>query len=436
VIANLLTLVLALAAGDARPPLSLGEAAALAARHAPTVEAAAARAEGADAAAREAAARLGPTLSVDGGFAYTNDPVDVFALTLKQERFSAQEFFAGDPNAPSARQDWSAVVSAGWSADVFGVARHASRAADAGRDAASLDAKRSIDGAALEAVAAFLVARRAQDSREILAARESDAARDVEIARSLFEAGTVTAADPARARASLAEIGAQRAATEAAERSGRAALARRIGTEEASRPLGPIPPPARSEPGPASSPRADVVAADLAADAAREAVASARAERWPMLSVGGRYELHAPRPGSRWGDSAAVFAGLRVPIYTSGVQSARAAHASARSHEAEASARERRGAAAEETERARGEFAAARARVDAFVDQEAAAREAREIQQERYREGAARLTDLLEARAAETAARLGALAARADLALAEANLRFALGMPLFEEEKR
>ncbi|MGE5414876.1 MAG: TolC family protein, partial [Syntrophomonadaceae bacterium] len=65
----------------------------------------------------------------------------------------------------------------------------------------------------------------------------------------------------------------------------------------------------------------------------------------------------------------------------------------------------------------------------AFAEAEAAARQAREIQQARYAEGAARLSDLLEARAAELRARIGVSAAAADAVVAEANLRLALGLP-------
>jgi outer membrane protein TolC len=431
-------IVLALAAWaalSAEPrELTLREAASIAASEAPAVEQATARADAAAAAAGEARSRLGPGLTLDAGFVSTDDPVDVFGLTLKQQRFSAQDFFAGNPNEPSAIRDWSAALSASWSADLFGVHRSSFRAARAGREAARLALRRARDGAALEAVAAFVQARRGQDSREILAARQADAARDVELADSLRDAGVVTAADPARARAALAEVRAQAAAAEAAERSGRAALARRIGAENAARPLAPVP--SGSLPvGTIAATRPDVEAAELEAASARELERSARAGRWPSLALGARYELHAPRPTAHYGDSLAASAGVRVPLFASGAVGARVAQAGAQARSAEAAARERRLSAEEDVARARADLAAADARVQAFSDEEAAARQAREIQQERYREGAARLTDLLEARAAETGARLGAIAARADRALAESNLRFALGLPIEGEEK-
>jgi outer membrane protein TolC len=79
---------------------------------------------------------------------------------------------------------------------------------------------------------------------------------------------------------------------------------------------------------------------------------------------------------------------------------------------------------------------AAEARLSAFGQAETAAKTAREIQQARYEEGAARLSDVLEARSAELSARLGAAAARSERAVAEARLRLSLGLPPEGEERR
>jgi outer membrane protein TolC len=85
--------------------------------------------------------------------------------------------------------------------------------------------------------------------------------------------------------------------------------------------------------------------------------------------------------------------------------------------------------------RARADLAAALAQSAAFREAENAASEARRIRQARYDEGAARLTDLLDARAAELRARLGASAATAQAVIAHANLRLALGLPPEGDER-
>lgn len=420
-------LVLMLAAGAAAAPLTLEEAAALAGG-APAVVRARAETDGARAQLASARSRLGPSLTADVGFFGTDDPANVFRLALQQERFSPTGFFASDPNDAEFTNDWNAAISAEWTVDLFGSLRREARAADAAVDAFDRSAGRERDAAAFQAISAFGAARAAEEALALLAERESDAREDVEIAAALEEQGMVTPADPARARAALAEVRAEIAAYRASLADARAALGTLIGAEAAARPLAPLPP---SGPAPAedSPVRADVAAAELAAHSARERHAAASASRWPALLVSGRYEMHAERPGSRWGDSASVFGGLRIPIFASGGITSRIARTRAGVASAEASAREIRRAAEKDVLSARSLLSAAEARRSAFGEAEVAARTAREIQEARYQEGAARLADLIEARAAELRARLGASAASSERTIAEARLRLALGLP-------
>jgi outer membrane protein TolC len=232
-------LVLAVtAAVSAEAPLTLREAAALAAGEAPAV--ARARAETDLARARETAARsrLGPSLTADVGFLSSNDPVDAFSLALKEERFSAAEFFASDPNNPGTVHDWSGILAASWTVDLFGAARGEARAAAGTVHAAERSAGRTRDTTAMQAVAAFAGARRAEEALALLGEREADARRDAAIAASLQEQGMTTAADPARARAALAEVQAEAAGHRAALEEARAALAALIGQARRRRRVG------------------------------------------------------------------------------------------------------------------------------------------------------------------------------------------------------
>lgn len=431
---NILTLLLAVSAAVApAAPLTVGEAAALAAGESPAMTRA--RAETDLARARESAARsrLGPALTADIGFLSTNDPVDAFSLSLKQERFSAAGFFASDPNHPGSFSDWSGALSASWTVDLFGAARGEARAAAGSARAAERSAGRTRDASAMQAVLAFAAARRAEDALAMLEEREADARRDAAIAVTLQEQGMTTAADPARARAALAEVRAEGAGHRAALEEARAALAALIGPEAARRPLAELPGP-RAVPEAATGERDDVAAAELAAKAARYQEKAASRSRWPSLAIRGRYELHAPRPADRWGDSASVFGGFRIPLFASGAIDSRVAESRAAALSAEATAEASRRAAQKEIASARAALSASEARLAAFSEAEAAARQAREIQQARYDEGAARLADLLEARAAELRARLGASGAKSERLAAEGTLRLALGLPPEGEE--
>ncbi len=408
-------------------PLTLQQAASLAAGGAPVVERAKADTDRARASESSAKSALGPTLFGDVGFLTSNNPVTVFSLALEQQRFSAEEFFRSDPNDPPFTKDWSAAVAAAWSVDIFGSARSAARAAGAAAEAADRAARRTGDGAALQAIAAFVEARRAEDTLAILAERQADADRDEALARALYEEGIATSADPARALAVAAEVRAESAAVRASASTARATLAGLIGEEAAARPLAPLPEPTPA-PAPPASTRDDVVAAELSLESARQAARSADASRWPSLVVSGRYEFHSPTAGGRYGDSGTAFAGIRVPIFESGAVSARVAEAQASARAAEAALSERRRAAQTEVLSAKARAEAAASRQVSFEDAREAAGRARKIQQARYEEGAARLSDLLEARSAELRARMGAIGAAADRVLSEANLRMALGL--------
>lgn len=426
----MMLLGLVFAAVVASEPLTLPEAAALAAAGAPAVERA--RADADVARARQAAARsqLGPSLFANASFLSSDNPVTAFSLALEQKRFSAEGFFASDPNQPPFTNDWSGSLAAAWTIDLFGSARAGARAAGDAAGAADLASRRVRDAVVFRAIAAFSRAWRAEEALGILSQREADAERDLEIAAALSDEGLTTAADPARAKAALAEVRAERAGQQAALEGSRAELVTLIGPEAASRPFAPLParkaPPAARE---ASPERADVAASALAASAAQESARAAAASRWPTLVVTGLYEAHAPTPGGRYGTAATVFAGVRVPIFASGGIDAHIAEARAAARSAQAAGRELRLAAESDVVRARAELGAAAVRRTAFESAAAAAREAREILEARYAEGVAKLSDLLEARAAELRARMGASAAASDEVIADANLRLALGLP-------
>src|SRR5512138_441438 len=350
-------LFLAVGATEAAGPLTVEEAAALAGAEAPSVVRANAETDRARAQLAATRSRLGPTLTADVGFFGTDDPAGVFRLALQQERFSPAGFFASDPNDASFTRDWSGAISAEWTVDLFGSRHGEARAARESAAASDRNARRAKDTAAFRAISAFAAARAADEAIALLLEREADAREDVRIATSLREQGIVTPADPARANAALAELQAEVAGYRAALANARAELATLIGPHAAGRPLAPLPPPRRPPEGDATD-RDDVAAADLAVKSARERQGAASASRWPLLFVSGRYELHAERPGARWGNSTSVFGGFRIPIFASGGIESRIVEARAGILSAEASAQETRRAAEKEILSARSELAA------------------------------------------------------------------------------
>jgi outer membrane protein TolC len=100
---SLVILATLLAAGAvAAQDLTLDEAVTTALASNPSVQAAAARAEAEAARHDQARAHRWGRLDLAETFNSTDNPAEVFALTLNQERFDLEGFFMSDPNRPDA----------------------------------------------------------------------------------------------------------------------------------------------------------------------------------------------------------------------------------------------------------------------------------------------------------------------------------------------
>ena len=263
------------------------------------------------------AVAAGPLLFADAGFLSSNNPVTAFSLLLEQERFSAEKFFASDPNDPPYTKDWSGSVPP-HGPRTFSAPRGPGAGGGAvGRGGRAHSGPRPGYGG-LPGDHRLLGGAPCRGCGGDPAGTGSGRERRIsEIAGMLAEEGVTTAADPARARAAVAEVRAELAGQQAELDGSRAALGAVIGSEAAARPLAPLP---RALPLPAGrySERADVAAAKLTADAAQETERAAAASRWPTLVVTGRYEVHAPHPRAstetpgRFSAASAFRSSLRV----------------------------------------------------------------------------------------------------------------------------
>ncbi len=72
----------------------------------PAIQAAAARVEAGSARVKQANGHRWGRLDLAETFNYSNNPAEVFALTLNQGRFDFDEFFTSDPNKPAAISTW------------------------------------------------------------------------------------------------------------------------------------------------------------------------------------------------------------------------------------------------------------------------------------------------------------------------------------------
>jgi outer membrane protein TolC len=183
-------------------------------------------------------------------------------------------------------------------------------------------------------------------------------------------------------------------------------------------------------PGDASGPRAELEAAALRVGQAGAGVKLARAARMPEVSAfaSGRYDEGFADPGG--GGSWMAGLSVRLNVWDGGEAESVAAAAEARRAAAEEAARKQRLEITHQSRRAGLDLAAARQRIALADDAIASASESLGLTRDRFAQGLALSTQLIEAERALTAARVGLATARADEQAALAALRHARGLPV------
>jgi outer membrane protein TolC len=419
---------------QAQEPLTLGEALARADSLAWANRAAAASAALSLAEKDRTLPGLLPTFRAEAGWMRTTDPLNAFGMTLRQRGVTQASFQPDALNYPEPTSN----LSGGLVAEVPLINPEVWR----GRSAAGLAARSTEasvrwtqDGTRLEVVRAFYGGVLAQEQMRALEAGVAAARSHVDRATSMLSQGLVTRSDVllAEVKAGELEAGLIEARGNARLASRRLALA--LGTPEDTSIVLPttLPDPARvislAETG-ATLPRADVEAAELGRQAAREDVKRAGALLLPRVNSFGRWD---------WNDPGSLFGGK--PSWTIGVMGSwsffsgsgervekRAAKARAASADAMAEAASAR-AALEAAER-RNEVDVALASLAIAERAVGQATEAHRIVARKYEGGLAAVTELLEAAAIETGTRVGRAAAVHRAIVATAGWRLATGREL------
>ena len=378
-----------------------------------------------------------PTLRVEAGLMATTDPIGAFGTTLRQRAITAADFDPARLNCPDAARNRMAglvLEQPVFNADAWTGRRAAGAAADATR--AMADWTRN--STRVDVVRAYYGATLAAELRETLSAARRAADAHVARAQALADTGLVTRSDALLAQVRAGEVHGRylEAATDAEH--AQRGLAVLLGL--------PTLPSALPGSLPSGDAVRDVVALDsLEADAGvRSDVAAATAASHAASADALRAKsLYLPRVNGfaryDWNDPTGFFANERA--WTVGLMATWTPFAGA-SEIAEVRTTNARAASA----RAKQEAATAQATLDvdrsrdrvrvAFAQLAIAesgitqATEAHRIVARKYDGGLATISELLEASATETQARLMHAMARYHLILAAAERRLALGTDL------
>lgn len=414
----------------AQPALTLDDCLALAARNHPALSAAQAGVVAAGEAVGEARAPYYPQIDLNAGY----------------HRWQRRAFLPSGLTLPSGAppeiigplDDWNGGLVGRMTLFDFGERRAGVEAARARQAGAAADAAATQADVRLNAASAFYALAAAQELRTVAVKNLARTEAHHRIAQVRREAGAVPQADVLRTQAEVATARLQLIDADSRVRVSIGQLNTAIG-RPATIPLAiaasPVanPPPGGAELDAAAegalARRPELHASERRAEAARSAVAAARAARAPRVRADGSYGW---RDVDWTPDTREWQAGISIdlPIFDGGTRARRVARSKAELTREEAALETRRLQVRQEVWTAAAELERAWAAIDANETSVRASSESLRVVQERYETGAALITDLLDTQTALTRAEASLAEARWSYLSARAAFDRAVGAPV------
>lgn len=400
----------------------------------PSLTAAAARIQAAEARGAQARAGYLPRVQYREGFQRGNNPVYVFGALLTQRQFSEANFAINSLNRPDALNNFQSQVSAEQTVYDFGATRRGIRAAELGKQL-SQEERRGLELQVLAGVSrAYHGVTLAAEALNVAEEAKRSAEADLKRAESVRDAGLATEADVLSVRVHLASVEEQRIRRQYDLDVARAALNEALGlpldtahtlTTPLTAALAPAADAALETR--ARSERPEVRGARLSGELADAQAALARAQLLPRIVTRGVFEANRQTFVTRGGANWMFMAGLEWNLFDGNRARAQSAEARHMAESARAQQRQMENAVALEVRKARADAQAAAERIavaDAAVTQ---AEESLRILRNRYSAGLATVTDLLRAQTALLDTKTRKLAAVYDQRMAAINVERAAG---------
>ena len=368
----------------------------------------------------------------------TTDPVNAFGFTLKQERFTQQDFAVGTLNDPDRVDHFATELEVRQPILNLDGLFERRAAADAVRAAAE-------QGERTRAVISFRVKKGyyglllAERRIGVIDSALSAARANRDQAQALFEQGLIDKADRLAADVRVSELESRRTEAVAARRNAADRLRFLLGMEESVQiePTDSLTRERASVEGlsiaAVNQRRSDMQALRYRADAAQTTVKS----RWlafvPTLNAQGTTGWYDDTPLGTKGHSWTVGASLTWSLFDGYQQIGKAQEAEANLQQAEVALQQQALQNEVEITAARRDLEAARQRIEQAQRAVEQAEESLRIRSDRYAEGMARTTDLLQAEATLAERRLAALKALYDHNMAVYRLELLTEQSLAEE---
>lgn len=417
-------------------PLRLADAVRIARERSPMILEAKANRDAAGAGRREAWLALLPSVTIRQMAIRTDSPADAFGLQLMQERFSFPEFVGSDPNDPDEVTNYATEFQA--TMPVFTGGELSGGIAQAGRMAAAADAAAAHTESAvsLKVAEAYMGVLLADRFVELAVKAYDTTAKHVDQAQAYFDAGMMVESDLLQARVHLAKMEEGKITAQNNARLARAGLNRVMGVDLdrdfdlAADGAAELPPVNDLQAALVSARerRQDLRAAAAQAEAAGLGVRRAFGEYIPDIAVGAKYALNDDKLFGDHGTSTTLMAMAQWNVWNWGQTHARVSRAKSQRTAAEESLRAYEQQVEFEVLQAWLGVGDARARLNVAAEAVARAERAMAILEDRFGQGIARVTDLLDAETMLNDARARDLNARFDLDRSIRTLNHAIGL--------
>ena len=380
-----------------------------------------------------------PKIGLSESFIYTNNPAEVFALTLNQGRFDMDEFFLSDPNNPDPLSTF--VTRLDFELPIYTGGKLSARVGQAEAMATAEDylLAHTQEKIIFETMTAYVNLAKAREHRELLEKARSTTAENVRLAEKYAAEGMILDADVLQARVYLSEMDELLTQATNGERLAQAALNFQMGADQTlPRELVPLAPamPVVGDVNDwvtaAVEDRRDLAAARRQLEAGRLEEKAARPGYFPEIAVMGNYSLYDDTLFGSNGHNGSVMAVARINLLGGGSNTAARAAARHETASFEADIRRFEEGVRLETQQAWQDLQSAGIRHTTAKNTLKAAAEAVRVRESRFRQGLDKMIDLLNAETGLREAEMRELVARYDLALDTNRLRFVSGSSLID----
>ena len=409
-------------------PWTLERALGFALTNSPDARIAVQRVVAAQAGLEQANSAFWPRASFLSGYTRTDNPMLSFGNILNQRSYSPAINFNDVPGTDNlnVRGLLTVPVYTG------GKITADQRAAQAGNAAARQDAEAVRQALAGEVARAFFIVQKTRQFISAAAAAVTSYETNAALARQRFDAGTALRADLLDLEVRLAQAQEDLVRARNANALARRALQNLLGLEDQDFSVADSAPPLTAPAATTLASRPEFLAAAERARAAESQVRSAKSGYLPRVSAFGSLDYDHGWALNGDGKSYTAGALLQWDLWDGRLTRAKVSEARANLETAREQERKVRLAVNLEAEQARLELEQAQQRLQVGEKTVAQAGESLALTGHRFAQGLALSTQLIEAQTALTSARVRRADAEADVQIATAALRKALGMPILE----